>query len=322
MKKVTLKDIARELGVTVGTVSHALNGLDDISEDTKKRVLDTAKALGYISNSSAVSLRSGKTKTIAIIVPDISNPHISYQIKLIEDRLKASGYSVIIFNTNENEGEEYQAIVTSLGKNVDGILFCPCQSSKENVDFLMRAATPFILIGRYFSDIDTDYVAADDFQGGYLAGKYLIEKGKSSPVYLGAYRYIEASEKRFLGLCAAFSEEGIELPQDRFIEISPCLGVSEEIIEKLDAMEEADSLLSFSDLIAFEIMSALKNTSLTVVGFDGIAGHLKLPIRSVSIVMDGDGWANSAADFILKKINGEEISCRKVIPVSLKEFNM
>jgi len=74
MKKVTLKDIASELGVTVGTVSHALNGLDDISPKMKQQVLETAKRLGYISNSSAVSLRSGKTKTVAIIIPDVSNP--------------------------------------------------------------------------------------------------------------------------------------------------------------------------------------------------------------------------------------------------------
>ena len=88
MKKVTLKDIANELGVTVGTVSHALNGIDDISEETKARVLEAAERLGYISNGLAASLRSGKTNTVAVIAPDISNPHLAYQIKLIEDMAK------------------------------------------------------------------------------------------------------------------------------------------------------------------------------------------------------------------------------------------
>ena len=87
MKKITLKDIARELNVTVGTVSHVFNGRDDISEEMRTKVLETAKKMGYISNNAAASLRLGKTKTVAIIVPDISNPHIAYQIKLIEDIL-------------------------------------------------------------------------------------------------------------------------------------------------------------------------------------------------------------------------------------------
>ena len=103
MKKVTLKDIANEVGVTVGAVSHVLNGIDDISEETKERVLEAVDRLGYISNGSAVSLRSGKTNTIAIIIPDISNPHLAYQIKLIEDKMRRFNYSVIILNTNENE---------------------------------------------------------------------------------------------------------------------------------------------------------------------------------------------------------------------------
>ena len=106
MKKITLKDIAAELNVTVGTVSHVLNGVGDISAVTRERVLETAKRMGYISNSGAVALRQGKTHTVAIIVPDISNPHIAWQIKLMEAKLKQHEYSVVILNTNEEEGEE------------------------------------------------------------------------------------------------------------------------------------------------------------------------------------------------------------------------
>jgi len=320
MKKVTLKDIASELGVTVGTVSHALNGLDDISPKMKQQVLETAKRLGYISNSSAVSLRSGKTKTVAIIIPDVSNPHIAHQVKLIEDRLKPLGYSAIILNTNENEGEEYTAIVTALGKRVDGILFCPCQRSKENLEFLKNAEIPYILIGRYFSETESDFVSADDFCGGYLAGKFLLEKGCKSPVYLGAYRYIEASKKRFEGLRAAFSESGMEICDDSFIEISPRADIPENILSFIDSSENFDSAVAFSDLIAFELLSRTERKWLTVIGFDGIAAHLKLPVSSVSVAMKGDGWANDAVDFLIKKINGEKAVCQKHIDVEVREF--
>ena len=112
MKRVTLKDIANELNITVGAVSHALNGMSDISKETSEKVFAAAKRLGYIPNNSAISLRLGKTGTVAIIVPDISNPHIAYQIKLIEDRIKREGYSVIIMNTNENSDDKYLYRVT------------------------------------------------------------------------------------------------------------------------------------------------------------------------------------------------------------------
>ena len=135
MKKVTLKDIANELGVTVGTVSHVLNGINDISEPTRLRVLETAERLGYVSNNAAVSLRSGRTRTVAVIVPDVSNPHIAHQVKLIEERLREARYSVIILNTGEDEASEKEAILTACGKQVDGILLCPTQKSKRNLRF-------------------------------------------------------------------------------------------------------------------------------------------------------------------------------------------
>lgn len=326
MKKITLKDIANELGVTVGTVSHVLNGIDDISEETKKRVLEKARELGYISNNSAVALRSGRTNTIAIIIPDISNPHISHQIKLIEERMQRAGYSVIILNTNENEETEYKAIVTACSKRVDGILICPTQQSAKNIEFLNKVDVPYILIGRYFADFDTDYVCADDFKGGYLAGKFLAKKGCTRPVYIGAYDYIEASKERFDGVCKAFSEHGAEISEERFIQTSPNKPDSLNVFEKVfTGGIKFDSVIAFSDLIAFEIMSELKKSDATrhipIVSFDAINSHLYLPFYNVSVGMTDGGWAEEASLALIEKINGNKRECKKLIDVKLFEFN-
>lgn len=198
----------------------------------KKLVLKTAKEMGYISNTYASALRSGKTNTIGIIVPDISNPHLAYQIMLIEDALRSKSYSIIIMNTNEDEDEERKAIELAVGKQVDGILLCPTQKSDKNIIFLNKLEIPYLLIGRYFDSLDSDYVCADDIRGGYILGKYLYKKGYRNPIYIGAYKYIEASSKRFLGLCDAFSEEGIALSDDVFFEISPKRSSGRELIKK------------------------------------------------------------------------------------------
>lgn len=322
MKKITLKDIANELNVTVGTVSHALNGLNDISEETKKRVFDTAKRLGYISNNSAVSLRSGRTNTIAVIVPDISNPHIAHQIKLIDDKIKQINYSVIILNTDENEDAEYNAIVTACSKQVDGIMLCPAQHSVKNTEFLKKLGIPYILIGRYFSDFEFDYVCADDFKGGYIAGEYLIKNGYKKPIYFGAYKYIEPSLNRFNGLKAAFAKNNISI-NDRFIQISPKPENIGNAVEEIhESGIEFDSVVAFSDLLAFEIMGKIQKlyeTQIPIIGFDAINTHLHLPFPNISVGMADNGWANKASAILLEKINGSKKTYKELIDVKLFE---
>ncbi len=325
MKKVTLKDIANELNVTVGTVSHVLNGIDDISEETKLKVLEAAQRMGYISNGPAVSLRSGKTNTVAVIVPDISNPHIAYQIKLIEDKMREKKYSVIILNSDEDEDKEYEAITTALSKQVDGVLLCPCQYTSKNIDFLKKMEVPFALIGRYYSELDCDYVCADDLKAGYLAGRYLIEKKCVNPIFVGAYRYIQASSDRFDGLKKAFSEAGFDVLEDRFVEISPKVDSTKNVIKEFfEKGIEFDSIVAFSDVIAFELISHVKKIykkEIPIVGFDAINSHLFMPFHSVSIGMIGGGWANKAVEIILKKIKGTKKTYRELIDVELFEFN-
>jgi len=325
MKKVTLKDIANELGVTVGTVSHVLNGVDDISEDTKLRVFETARRLGYISNGLAASLRSGKTNTVAVIVPDISNPHLAYQIKLIEDKMRELNYSVIILNTNEDERVEQKAITTAYSRQVDGILICPCQKSLTNIEFLNKLDIPFALIGRYFASFDTDYICADDEKSGYLAGRFLIERGYKAPIYIGAYRYIESGANRFRGLKKAFSELGTELSDERFLQTNPIAIKERSVIRDIKESGLAfDSVVVFSDVIAFAITPQLRNTygkELAVIGFDAINSHLALPFYNVSVGMVNNGWAAKAADVILSKINGSDSTYKETIDVELFEFN-
>lgn len=325
MRKVTLKDIANELNVTVGTVSHVLNGIDDISQETKLKVLEAAERLGYISNGPAASLRSGKTNTVAVIVPDISNPHIAYQIKLIEDKMREKRYSVIILNSDEDEDKEYEAITTALSKQVDGILLCPCQHTSKSIDFLKKMEVPFALIGRYYPELNCDYICADDLKGGYIAGKYLVEKKCVNPIFVGAYRYIQASAERFEGLQRAFRESGIEVSENRFVEISPKVDNTKNIIKEFYEKEiEFDSIVAFSDIIAFELISHVKKIykkEIPIVGFDAINSHLFMPFHSVSVGMLDGGWANKAAEIILKKIKGTKKTYRELIDVELFEFN-
>ncbi len=325
MKKVTLKDIAAAVGVTVGTVSHVMNGIPDISPATRDKVLEAAKRLGYVGNRAAASLRSGKSGTVAVIVPDISNPHIAHQIKLIEDKIRPLGYSVMILNTDENKETEREAITVACAKGVDGILLCPAAAGADNLTFLEQMDVPYLLIGRYFAGHPADYVCADDVGGGYLAGRYLLENGYKAPLYVGAPESIEASGHRFAGLCRALEERGISLSRDRFIPTDPRgTNVEQTVTAILSTGIPFDSVVAFSDLIAFKITAALRAAGVPplppVVGFDAVNTHLFMPLPHISIGMAAGGWAAVAAEALLAKIEGRGTPCHTYIPVQIYEF--
>lgn len=325
MKKVTLKDIANELNITVGTVSHVMSGIDDISKETKNKVIETAKRLGYIPNHAASSLRTGKTNTVAIIVPDISNPHIAYQVKQIEYKMKQHNYSAIILNTNENDALELDAIHSACNKQVDGIFLCPAQHSTKNIEFLNKIEIPYILIGRYFSELDTDYVCADDKKGGYLAGRYLLDNEYKNPVYIGVHSYIQSNQNRLTGLKQAFNEYGIIFPEKNILQIdSMPNNISDAITTIKERNLEFDSSIVFSDVLAFSFSVELKKhafPTIPVIGFDAICSHLCLPFKNISIGMVDGGWAKKASKILINKIKGDTESHHELIDVQIFDIS-
>ncbi|MBR6427838.1 MAG: LacI family DNA-binding transcriptional regulator [Clostridia bacterium] len=327
MKRVTLKDIAAALGVSVGTVSHALSDMDDISEEVKIKVREKTAEMGYISDDVANSLRSGKTNTIAIIVPDISNHLISSQIKLIETQARQNGYAPIIFNTNENEEIESSAIMAALRKRVDGILLCPAQHNKDNLRLLQKRKVPFVLFGRFFESEDTSYVCSDDVKGGRLAAEYLLNIGCRNPVYIGTEEYLECSVNRLRGIKEAFAAEGLSFPESRVIRTSSESGYGMETCEKLSLFPETvDSIIVFSDTVAFDIRYHLLNLKsdlavLPVISFDMTHSYYPLPFHHISIGMKGDGLASESFRILMNRISDPESPNEHVlIDVELHEF--
>lgn len=308
--KVTMKDIAEKTGFTINTVSRALKDKDDISEATRKLIKDTAKSMGYISNSIAGALRSGATKSIAVILGDISNPHFSIIVKEIETAARKHGYSTFIINTEENSSLEYEAISSALGKKVDGIIICPTQRSKENIEFLKKAGVPFVLIGRYFSDIETDYVVCDDVNGGYQATMHLIEKGHKRILMLNGPSYISSAAERHEGYRKALGDSGIQYDKSLVYEMSITAGESKRIVRKI--LEEGikfTAVFAFSDMIAWETIHVLHKYGIkvpqdvAVIGFDNIQSKLSFPFPLTSISTSKSKMSRRAVDILLKRIN-------------------
>lgn len=324
-KRVTQKDIAQETGYATITVSKALRDAPDLAEETKRHIQRVADSMGYVINSSAISLKSGFSHTIALIVADITNPLFAIIAKAIEVVAQRMQYTVIVVNTEENEENERRAVRTAIEKNVDGVLLFQTQQSHDAADRLEAAGIPFVLLHRTFDDQAWDAVCIDEAGGGTLAGKRLLDRGCRRLVMLNAPYYISSARERQLGFEKAMAEAGGSVTYTvKYLDSA--LGGCRELLTPLFTSAEApQGLFCFSDMLAFEAICVLHDLGLqvpkdvAVIGFDNIQAKLKIPFRLTTISMDIADLAESAVTLLLRRVQGDDADFpqRITLPVQL-----
>jgi len=323
--KVTLKDIAEKTGFTVTTVSRALKEKDGISETTKELIKKTAKEMNYIDNVLAGALRSGQTKTIAIILGDISNPHFAITVKEMEIVARKRHYNTFIVNTDEDAKIEQQAIYMALSKNVDGIILCPTQNSHENIELLQHNGLPFVLCGRHFADEEHNYVICNDQKGGYLATKHLIDLGHDRILLLNGPTYISSAAERLAGYQQALAEHNIEFSKELVRTVSVKSGQCSKVITRiLGEGLQFSAIFAFSDMIANEVIYTLQENGVkvpqdvAVVGFDNIQAKLFFPFP-LTTISPTQSIARKAIHLLLKIMKGvgQEKHHHEIIDTSL-----
>ena len=163
-----IKDVAEKAGVSITTVSHVINETRYVSDDLRERVLHAMNALNYRPNTLARSLRSGRSRTIGLVIPDISNLFFAEISRKIEDKGFELGYSVILCNTDDDREKEKSYINVLLEKQVDGIIFISAGASKENILDQVEMGIPVVVTDRDIPNLPSDVVLIDNHKGGYL----------------------------------------------------------------------------------------------------------------------------------------------------------
>lgn len=326
MPHITLKDIAIRAEVSVNTVSRALKNKPDINDKTKKRIIEIAERLGYTPNALAKSLRSKKSKTIGVVIADISSPFYSNVVKGIEDRAEEKGYSIILSNTDEQYEKEEAAVRVLLEKRVDGLLITPVQEKNRDILNLKEKMIPFVLVGRHFDDLQTNYIAIDDVTGGFLATEHLIKKGHGRILYINGPLHISPAWERLAGYKKALLEYGIgydqKLVKGNTTEMEEAYKLTKKILsEELNFT----AIFAFSDVLALGAMHALSEAKLkipddiAVVGYDDIefARVAYPPLTTVRIprYQLGREVINLLVDEIIEKSSGK--LCQKTIKPEL-----
>lgn len=286
----TMKDIATRADVSVNTVSRALRNKDDISEETRSKIIRIANELGYTYNTLARDLRQRRTSTIGVIVSDNSNPFFARVIRGIQDEARDRGYQIILANTDEDYDMEVSAIGLMLEKRVDGILIVPVGTSTDNIMLLQERGIPTVLLVRNFGTLECSYVVNDDVLGAYLATQCLLKHQNRPIVFLNGHNGVSDSMKRFAGFRKAIEESGGVFDEESVI--WGCIDLDDgyrAASALLDQAKPPISLFCFSDYVAIGAIKAIREHHLAVpddvavVGYDDIeiVSCLEVPLTTV-----------------------------------------
>ena len=290
VKRVTLRDISELTGFSINTVSRALNDKEEVREDTRVKILAAAHKLGYRPNRLAKGLRSNKTGTIGVVVTDVANPFFSALVKGIARAARDLDYSIILQDSDEDYAGEEEAIQVLLAEQVDGILITPVQSQQQTIEHLAESQFPFVLVGRYFQELDTNYVVPDDYQGGFIATEHLIQQGHKRLAMVNGPLHISSARERFQGFSDALEKYGV--PLDESLVVNGALTVEEGIDLSrpiLKGVTRPSAVVCYSDFVAFGVMQAIREIGLlipddiAVVGFDDVrmSSCLQVPLTTI-----------------------------------------
>ena len=318
--RVTLQDIADATGFTVNTVSRALKNKDDISRETCERIQQVARSMGYVRNYIASSLRSGRTKTIAMITGTMMNPFYAILADLIQREAVRLGYGLMILCSQDDPEMETRMVEMAISRQVDGVLITPCSFESPALSLLRSSDIPFVLLSRYQEGETDDCVICDDRQGGYLAGRHLIEQGHQNLAMISFHHVVFSSRQRFDGFQQACLDAGIPAGNIHYAEVEN----KEEIPLQIASWRRqgVTALFSFCDVEAWGLISRLEENGqpmdLAIIGFDNILGYMNFPKAICSIECHLQEEACTAIDLLRKRIHDPSLPPQQtVLPVSL-----
>ncbi|GAB3998267.1 LacI family DNA-binding transcriptional regulator [Spirosoma daeguense] len=242
-KKVSIKDIAQQAGVSTALVSYVLNGKEKesrVGQEIAIKIRQIAKELNYQPSYLAKSLRSGKTQTIGLIIADISNPFFANIARIVEDEAKKNGYTVIIGSSDETADKSWDLINVFLNRQVDGFIIVSAESSDEQVNYLNEKNVPFVLLDRHFPEIPTDFVSLNNYKAALDAGLHLVENGYRSIGLIGYKSGLFHMKERIRGYRTALQQNGIAFRPEWLSEVG-FDNLEQEVKAGIDDMLASDS---------------------------------------------------------------------------------
>jgi LacI family transcriptional regulator len=272
------KDLAKHLGVSVGTISRVLAGRGDaarISKATQERIQTAAEKMGVQPNELARSLRTKKTRTIGLLVPDIANPFFASIAHYVEQRARSAGYSVLITESQELVEKEGEAGRLLFNRRVDGLIVAPVGDESSHLEELRLKGLPIVQVDRVFQSLQITAVVTDNFNAARQAVRHLIERGHRQIACLQGKAGGSVNQERVRGYLAALAEAGVPFKEKWLIGGSHSLESGHfEVTKMLNQKSRPTALLAISNMLALGTLKAARDlnlqipTDLALVSFD------------------------------------------------------
>lgn len=314
-QKITLKHIAKELQVSISTVSKALKNSEEISRDTKEKIQAFAKLYNYKPNNIAISLKNKRTKNIGVIIPDIVHHFFTTVVRGVEKYANTKGYNVIVCLSDESFDKEVINMEMLANGSIDGFIMSLSSDTQLKGDYnhlkeVIEQGIPMLLFDRITNEVDCDKVIIDDQMGAYLATQKLIDEGRKKIALVTTEDYLSVSRERKTGFVRALKDNHMEV-QERYILQMPTMGMEEKPFKNFFDSVEVDAVLCVNEIFAISGMRYLKSKGkripedVSFIGFtDGLLSKYANPSLT-AIDQHGEKMGEAAAEILIEKIESE-----------------
>lgn len=316
---VTIVDVAREAGVSYSTVSRVFSGFEFVNDDTREKVLEAAKRLGYVVNLQARSLAGGRSNIIGLLTPAIDNGYISEILRGIDDELTHSNFDLMLYTTHRLPGKESLYVRTIANGLVDGLLLIVPLNLENYLQGLPSHDFPYVLIDQTNHTGNSSSVDATSWQGAYEAIQYLIGLGHRRIGFITGFLELNSSTQRLDGYRAALEHNHIPVEETLIITSDySTRGGYKAAQQFIDLAEPPTAIFASNDLSAIGAMDAIRSRGLSipedisVVGFDDIPQASLVYPKLTTVRQPLDQIGRVAVRLLLEKIEFPEKETRRV----------
>jgi LacI family transcriptional regulator len=283
-KRVTVEDVARAAGVSIMTVSRAMNNRQGISEQTRIRIQELAREMNYSPSQIARSLATRQTSTLGLVVPDVSNPFFGHITRGVEDAAFENGYSVFLLNSAEIVDRERAALNSLWQKEVSGVILCSSRLPQSELQEFSERFAYMVLVNRDLQIAQPNVVTinVDDYTGARYAVNHLLEMGRRHIALINGPETSLSARRKLNGYKTCLEENQIPFRGDYVVNCLPAVQAGQEAASRLFLDHpDIDAVVAFDDMVAVGVLEACKQTGKNVPGDVAVIGADDAPIASL-----------------------------------------
>lgn len=313
----TIREVAKKANVAISTVSYVLNNTNRVKQETRDRIMSIIKELDYQPNQVARSLKTKKTCTIGIVVPDISHSFFIDIIGAIDATADKYNYNIILCNTNEDQKKEYRYLNNLVSKGIDGLIFIATCKNPSILNEIKNI--PIVIVDRKFGQ-NLFSVTVDNEKGGYYATSHLIAKKKSEIFLITGPLSINSHFDRMTGYIKALKENGLQYNEMMVRQCDVNIESGFKMVESLlEQKVKFDSIFITDDLIALGAVKALIKGGIRIPEEVSIVGYDDIPTAAIftpsltTVEQPKYMIGEKAAKLLFEQINNRPIKCKNIV---------